>query len=65
MQCPNISGGGGRVLLFFFKDGADLRIDSFSGKESLHTLTPGANGFTFFTTSQMIKTMFLFFNFQT
>ena len=51
---------------FFFKDGADLRMESFSCKQSLHTLSLGANGFTFLTTSHlMLKSMFLFFNFQT
>ena len=50
---------------FLFKDRADLRMDSFSCKQSLHTLSPGANGFTFLTISQlMLKLMFLFFNFQ-
>ena len=54
------------VLLLFFKDGADLRMDSFSCKQSLHTLSPGANGFAFLTASLlMLKLMFLFFNFQT
>ena len=41
-------------------------MDSFSCKQSLHTLSLGANGFTFLTTSHlMLKLMFLFFNFQT
>ena len=45
----------------------DLRMDSFSCKQSLHTLSLGANGFTFLTTSHlMLKLMvFFFFNFQT
>ena len=30
-----------------FKDGADLRIESFSCMQSLHTLSPDVNGFTF------------------
>ena len=55
IQCPKIS-------LLLFKDGADLRMDSFSCKQSLHTLSLGANGFTFLTTSYlMLKLMFLFF----
>ena len=41
IQCP-------KVLLLLFKDGADLRMDSFSCKQSSHTLSLGANGFTFF-----------------
>ena len=50
---------------FKFKDGAHLRMESFSCKESLHTLSPGANGFPFLTTSHlMLKLIFLFFNFQ-
>ena len=28
---------------FFFIDGADLRMESFSCKKSLHTFSPGAN----------------------
>ena len=56
MQCPKFS------FLFKFKDGADLRMESFSSKQSLHTLSPGANGFTFLTTSHlMLKLMLLFF----
>ena len=55
IQCPKIS-------LLLFKDGADLRMDSFSCKQSFHTLSFGANGFTFLT---ILKLMFLFFNFQT
>ena len=51
---------------YIFKDGTDLRMDSFSCKQSLHTLSLSANGFTFLTTSHlMLKLMFLFFNFQT
>ena len=54
IQCPKIS-------LLLFKDGADLRMDRFSCKESLHTLSFGANGFTFLTISHWIlKLMFLF-----
>ena len=52
------------VFFFFFKDGAHLRMDSFSCKKSLHTLSLGANGFTFLTTSHlMLKSLFLVFNF--
>ena len=41
-------------------------MDSFYCKQSLHTLSLGANGFTFLTTSHlMLKLMFFFFNFQT
>ena len=59
IQCPKIS-------LLLFKDGADLRMDSFSCKQSLHTLSFGANGLTFLTISHLIlKLMFLYFNFQT
>ena len=48
------------------KNFADLRMDSFSCKQSLHTLSLDANSFTFLATSQlMLKLMFLFFNFQT
>ena len=58
IKCPKIS-------LLLFKDGADLRMDSFSCKQCLHTLSHGANGFTFLTTIHVIlKLMFLFFNFQ-
>ena len=38
----NLGGGG------VFKDGADLRMEGFSCKQSVHTFSPGANGFTFF-----------------
>ena len=59
IQCPKFS-------LLLFKDGADLRMESFSCKQSLHTSSPVANGFTFLTTSHlMLKLTFLFFNFQT
>ena len=39
IKCPKFS-------LLLFKDCADLRMDSFSCKQSLHTLSFGANGFT-------------------
>ena len=59
IQCP-------KFHFFLFKDGADLRMESFSCKQSLHTLSLGANGFTFLKTSHlMLKLIFLFFNFQT
>ena len=59
IQCPQIS-------LLLFKDGADLRMYSFSCKQSLHTLSLGTNGFTFLTTSRlMLKLLFLLFSFQT
>ena len=59
IQCP-------KNLAFFFKDGADLRMDNFSCKQSLHTLSLGANGFTFLTTSHlMLKLMFFFLKFKT
>ena len=59
IQCPKIS-------LRLFKDGADLRMESFSCKQSPHTLLLGANGFTLFTTChETLKLMFFFFNFQT
>ena len=63
MQCSKSS-------LLLFKDGADLRLGSFSCKQSLHTLSLGADGFAFLTTSHLtLKLMFLlllfFFNFQT
>ena len=35
-------------VFFLLKDGADLRMDSFSCKQNLHTLSLGANGFIFF-----------------
>ena len=41
MQYPKIS-------FFLFRDGADLRMESFSCGQSLQTLSPGAKGFTFF-----------------
>ena len=47
IQCPKIS-------LRLFKDGADLRMESFSCKQSPHTLLLGANGFTLFTTCHEI-----------
>ena len=54
------------MSLLLFKDGAYLRMDSFSCKQSLHTLSLGANCFTFLTTSHlMLELMHLFFNFQT
>ena len=54
-----------KKFFFLFKDGADLRMERFFYKQSLHTLSLGANGFTFLTTSNlMLKLMFLFFNFQ-
>ena len=41
-------------------------MDSFSFKQSLHTLSFGANGFTFLTISHVIlKLMSFFLNFQT
>ena len=53
-------------LFFLFKYGADLRMDSFSCNQSLHTFSLGANGFPFLTTSHlMLKLMFLFFNVHT
>ena len=59
IQCPQIS-------LLLFKDGADLRMESFSCKQSSHTLLLGANGFTLLTTCHVIlKLMFFFFNFRT
>ena len=59
IQCPNIS-------LLLFKDSANLRMDSFPCKHNLHTLSFGANCFTFLTICHLIlKLMFLFFNFQT
>ena len=55
IQCPNIS-------LLLFKDGADLRMESFSCNQSPHTLLLGANGFTLLTTCHSIlKLMFFFF----
>ena len=45
IQCPKIS-------LLLFKDGADLRMESFSCKQSPHTLLLGANGFTLLTTCE-------------
>ena len=55
IQCPKVS-------LLLFKDSADLRLDKFSCKHSLHTLSVDANGFTFLTTSHlMLKLMFLYF----
>ena len=56
MQCPKFS------FYFKFKDVADLRMEGFSCKQNLHTLSPGANGFTFLTTSLlMLMLMLLFF----
>ena len=46
-QCPNIS-------LLLFKDGTDLRMDSFYCKQGLHALSLAANGFTFLTTSHLM-----------
>ena len=58
-QCPKIS-------LLLLKDGVDLRMESFSCKQSPHTLLLGANGFTLLTTSHLIlELMFFFFNFKT
>ena len=51
-----------KISLLLFKDGADLRMDSFSCKLGLHTLSFGADGFT---SHWILKLMFLFFNFQT
>ena len=47
IQCPKIS-------LLLFKDGADLRMESFSCKQSPHTSLLGANGLTLLTTSHLI-----------
>ena len=58
IQCPKIS-------LLLFKDGADLRVDRFSCKQSLHTLSLGANGFTFLTTSHLMLKLIFLYNFQT
>ena len=59
IQCPKIS-------LLLFKDGADLRMESFSCKQSPHSILLGANGFTLLTTChEILKLMFFFFNFQT
>ena len=56
----------GFCFFFLIQGGADLRMESFSCKESLHTFLPAANGFTFLTRSHwMLRSMFLFFNFQT
>ena len=41
MQCPKFS------FFLLFKDGAGLRMENFSCKQSLHTLSLDANGFTF------------------
>ena len=49
------------ISLLLFKDGADLRMESISCKQSPHTLLLGANGFTLLTTSHLIlKLMFSF-----
>ena len=49
-------------VVFLFKDGADLRMESFSCEQSLHTLSHAANGFTILTISHLIlKSMSLFF----
>ena len=46
--------------LFLFKEDADLRMESFSCKQNLHTLSPGANAFTFLAISHlMLKSMLL------
>ena len=34
---------------FLFEDGADLKMESFSCKQSLRTFSPGANRLTFLT----------------
>ena len=48
-------------VFFLFNDGADLRMESFSCKQSLQALSSGTNGFTFLTTSYlMLKLMFFF-----
>ena len=47
IQCPKIS-------LLWFNNGADLRMESFSCKQSPHTLLLGANGFTLLTTCHLI-----------
>ena len=41
-------------FFFKFKDGVDLKMESFSCKQSLHTFSPGANGFTLLTISHFI-----------
>ena len=47
---------------FLFKEDADLRIECFSCKQRLHTLSPGANAFTFLAISYlMLKSIFLLF----
>ena len=53
IQCPKIS-------LLLFKDGADLRMESFSCKQSPHILFLGANGFTLLTSCHLIlKLMYI------
>ena len=42
------------LVVLLFKDSADLRMESFSCKQSLHTLSRGANGFTFLTIFHLI-----------
>ena len=49
IKCPKISLF--FLLFFFVTDGAHLRMENFSRKQSLHTLSLGASGFTFLTTS--------------
>ena len=46
-------------VFILFKDGADLRMESFSCKQSLHTFSPGANGFTLFYVEVYVFIFFL------
>ena len=50
---------GQKFVFLLFKYGADLRMDGFSCKQSLHTSSSGANGFNVLTTSHlMLKSIF-------
>ena len=37
-----------KIYFFLFKDGADLRMESFSCKQSSYPFSPGENGYAFF-----------------
>ena len=55
-------------FFFFIKRWRSTKVEEFffSCKQSLDTSLPSANGFTFLTSSHlMLKSMFLFLNFQT
>ena len=53
-----------KISVLLFNDGLDMRMEIFSYRHSLHILSPGTYGFTFFIISHlMLKSVFFFFSF--